>query len=46
MITVMGAVVAYFFLGERFNSGIQYVGLALGLVAMLLVHAGGVPVEK
>ena len=43
MITVMGAIVAYFFLGERFNSGIQYVGLVLGLVAMLLVHAGGVP---
>lgn len=41
MITVFGSIVAYFFLGERFESAIQYWGLVLGLVAMLMVHAGG-----
>jgi multidrug transporter EmrE-like cation transporter len=43
MITVIGSAVAIFFLGERFNSPIQYWGIVLGLVAMLMVHSGGVP---
>jgi len=41
MITVLGSIVAYVVLGERFDSAIQYWGLVLGLVAMLMVHAGG-----
>jgi multidrug transporter EmrE-like cation transporter len=41
MITVIGSLVAYFVLGERFTSPVQYVGLALGLLAMLMVHYGG-----
>jgi multidrug transporter EmrE-like cation transporter len=43
MITVLGSIVAYFLLGERFNSPVQYFGIVLGLIAMLMVHAGGVP---
>lgn len=42
MITVMGALVAYFFLGERFTSPVQYLGIIFGLLGMIMVHAGGV----
>jgi len=41
MITVIGSLVAYFVLGERFSHPMQYAGLALGLLAMLMVHYGG-----
>jgi multidrug transporter EmrE-like cation transporter len=41
MITVLGAMVAYFFLGERFTSPIQYLGILFGLAGMVMVHAGG-----
>lgn len=41
MITVLGALVAYFFLGERFSSPVQYLGIVFGLMGMLMVHAGG-----
>jgi multidrug transporter EmrE-like cation transporter len=40
MITVMGAGVAFFVLGERFSHPIQYIGLLMGIVAMLMVHFG------
>ena len=40
MITVLGAGVAFFVLGERFNHPIQYIGILLGIVAMLMVHYG------
>jgi hypothetical protein len=40
MITVLGAGVAFFVLGERFNHPIQYIGLLLGIIAMLMVHFG------
>ena len=41
MITLLGSAYAFFILGERFDSWIQYAGLALGLVAMWMVHTGG-----
>jgi multidrug transporter EmrE-like cation transporter len=41
MITVLGAMVAYFFLGERFTSPIQYLGILFGLAGMVMVHSGG-----
>jgi multidrug transporter EmrE-like cation transporter len=41
MITVLGALVAYFFLGERFSSPIQYLGIVFGLLGMIMVHGGG-----
>ncbi|NBX48789.1 hypothetical protein EBT25_02395 [bacterium] len=40
MITLLGAGVAFFILGERFKHPIQYIGLLLGIVAMLMVHFG------
>jgi multidrug transporter EmrE-like cation transporter len=40
MITVLGAGVAYFVLGERFKHPVQYIGLLLGVIAMLMVHFG------
>jgi multidrug transporter EmrE-like cation transporter len=40
MVTVIGSLVAYFVLGERFNHWSQYLGLVLAVVAMLLVHRG------
>jgi len=40
MITVLGAGVAFFVLGERFSHPIQYIGLLLGIIAMLMVHLG------
>ena len=39
MITLLGAGVAFFLLGERFKP-LQYFGLFLGIVAMCLVHFG------
>ena len=45
MITVMGALVAYFFLGERFSSPVQYMGIVFGLLGMIMVHAGGTTKE-
>jgi multidrug transporter EmrE-like cation transporter len=41
MITVLGAGVAFFILGERFSHPIQYFGILLGVIAMLMVHYGG-----
>jgi hypothetical protein len=41
MITVLGALVAYFFLGERFTSPVQYLGIVFGLLGMMMVHGGG-----
>ena len=40
MITVLGAGVAYFILGERFKHPVQYLGILVGIVAMLMVHFG------
>ena len=40
MITVLGAGVAFFVLGARFSHPIQYIGLLLGIIAMLMVHFG------
>ena len=40
MIIVMSASFAYFYLGERFSSKIQYLGLALGFAAMCCVQYG------
>lgn len=40
MITVLGAGVAFFILGERFSHPVQYIGLLLGVIAMLMVHFG------
>ena len=45
MITVLGALVAYFFLGERFSSPVQYLGIIFGLLGMIMVHAGGIPAK-
>lgn len=41
MITLLGSAYAFFILGERFNSWIQYAGLGLGILAMYMVHCGG-----
>lgn len=46
MITVLGALVAYFFLGERFTSPVQYLGIIFGLLGMIMVHAGGIPSKE
>jgi multidrug transporter EmrE-like cation transporter len=40
MITVLGAGFAFFVLGERFNHPIQYFGIFLAVIAMILVHLG------
>jgi multidrug transporter EmrE-like cation transporter len=40
MITVLGAGVAFFMLGERFSHPIQYIGILLAVVAMMMVHLG------
>lgn len=40
MITIMGAGVAFFILGERFKHPIQWVGLVLAFIAVLMVHFG------
>lgn len=40
MITILGAGVAFFLLGERFKHPIQWVGLLLACVAVLMVHFG------
>jgi len=39
-ITVLGAGFAIFVLGERFSHPIQYFGIFLAFVAMILVHLG------
>jgi multidrug transporter EmrE-like cation transporter len=41
MIVVMGSLVAVIVLGENFESPIQWIGVGLGVVSMLLVHLGG-----
>jgi len=41
MITILGSLVAYFYLNERFDHWVQYFGIVLALVAMALVHYGG-----
>jgi multidrug transporter EmrE-like cation transporter len=41
MVTVIGSLVAYFYLGERFSHWSQYLGLVLAVLAMILVHKGG-----
>ena len=40
MITVLGAGFAFFVLGERFSHPIQYIGILLAVVAMMMVHLG------
>ncbi len=39
-IVILSAVFAYFYLDERFTHSIQYFGILLGIVAMLMVHYG------
>jgi len=40
MIIVLGSAFAYFYLEERFHHPIQYLGILLGLMAMLCVNYG------
>lgn len=40
MITILGAAVAFFLLGERFKHPVQWAGLVLALIAVLMVHFG------
>jgi len=40
MITILGAAVAFFILGERFKHPIQWVGLVLAFIAVVMVHFG------
>ena len=40
MITVIGASSAYFILGERFHHPIQWVGVALVILAIGMIHVG------
>ncbi len=40
MITVLGAGVAIFILGERFSHPIQYLGVLLAILAMFMIHYG------
>ena len=40
MITVLGVLVGYFVLGERFKHPVQWLGLVLALLAVFLVHYG------
>ena len=40
MIIVFGSAFAYFYLGERFQHPVQYLGIVLGLMAMACVHYG------
>jgi hypothetical protein len=42
MITVLGSLFAIFILGERFNHWIQYAGILVGLLAVYMVHLGGI----
>lgn len=42
MITVLSSLFAIFVLGERFNHWIQYAGILVGLLAVYMVHLGGV----
>lgn len=41
MIVVVGSFVAVFVLGENFESWVQWAGVGLGILSMLLVHLGG-----
>ena len=41
MIIVLGSAFAYFYIGERFTHPLQYVGILLGLLAMVCVSYGG-----
>jgi multidrug transporter EmrE-like cation transporter len=41
MITILGSLVAYFYFNERFDHWVQYLGIALALLAAILVHYGG-----
>ena len=38
MIIVLGSAFAFFYLGERFHHPIQYMGILLGIIAMLCVN--------
>jgi multidrug transporter EmrE-like cation transporter len=40
MIIVLGSAFAYFYIGERFTHPLQYVGVVLGLLAMICVSYG------
>jgi multidrug transporter EmrE-like cation transporter len=40
MITVIGAASAYFFLGERFKHPVQWLGLLLAILSVLIIHWG------
>ena len=39
MITILGALVAYFYFNERFH-WLEYTGISLALIAMIMVHYG------
>ena len=41
MILILGTAFAYFYIGERFHHPVQYLGIVLGLMAMLCVQYGG-----
>ena len=38
MIIVLGSAFAFFYLGERFNHPVQYMGILLGIIAMMCVN--------
>jgi multidrug transporter EmrE-like cation transporter len=40
MITVLGSAYAFLILGERFTSWIQYLGAALAVLSVWMVHCG------
>lgn len=40
MITIIGAASAYFILGERFHHPIQWLGVALAILAVGMIHIG------
>lgn len=40
MIAILGSFIAYFFLHERFNHWIQYLGLILAAISVFFIHWG------
>lgn len=40
MITLVGAGAAYFILGERFKHPIQWFGVLLAIIAVIMIHQG------
>lgn len=41
MIVILSSIVAFFYLGERFDHPIQYLGILLAVLAMVCVNWGG-----